>query len=342
MKMMNRLSAALLGVLGALAAMGDVAPVSAADIEWRTHLVWVPTRQEAQAVTTLAERINARTGDKFQMTVFPGGSLGIKDPDMLRILPPGNVIQATMISTNYVARDSPELAYALPEGVLQTMEDFATIRPTLEQVYAKEFEKFGIKVLNILLPPDRTMDVFCKMPVNTLEELRTKKLRVWGAFLVDAFAEVGVSATVIPQNDMYMALQTGVVDCATYYPGPANTLSLQEVTPYWSNIANYAATLVFIVSQSAWDKLPADVQTIITEESDKLAKELIANFLRGDYDKAQGDKFNAAGGKQLDPFPAEDREAFYQAALSIWERDATQKGGDMATNRETLLQALQD
>jgi len=73
-----------------------------------------------------------------------------------------------------------------------------------------------------------------------------------------------------------------------------------------------------------------------------LAKELIANFLRGDYDKAQGDKFNAAGGKQLDPFPAEDREAFYQAALSIWERDATQKGGDMATNRETLLQALQD
>lgn len=334
--------AALAGALGTLSVAGAPAPAAAADIEWRTHLVWVPTRQESIAVKTLAERINARTGSKFEMKIFPGGALGIKDPDMLRILPPGNVIQATLLSTNYVARDSPELANALPEGVLQTAEDYAKIRPALEGVYAKEFKKFGIKVLNILLPPDRTMDIFCKQPINSLEELRKKKLRTWGAFLVDTYAQIGVSATVIPQNDMYMAMQTGVVDCATYYPGPANTLSLQEVAPYFANITNYSATLVFIVSQAAWNKLPADVQAIITEESDKLAKELIANFLKGEYDKAQIAKFLAAGGKQLDPFPKADRDAFWKGALAVWEKNATEKGGAMAANREALLKALKE
>jgi len=339
MSLMKKFGSALVGMI-ALAAGSGAPPAVAADIQWRTHLVWIPTRQEVVATQKLAERITARGGDQFAMEVHPGGALGIKDADMLRILPPGNVIQATLFSTNYVARDSPAIAYAFPEGVVKTTDNVAAMLPELERVYADQFDQFGIKALNILVPPDRSMEIYCKTPVNTLEELRKKKMRVWGAFLVDVFAELGVSATVIPQNDLYMALQTGVVDCALFLPGAANTSSIGEVAPHWSTISDYLAPLVLIVSRAAWDKLPSEVQAMVTEESEKMSKELLSEFMSGEYNKEQLEKFNQSGGKELEPFPEADREAFYQAALKVWERNATDGGGNMAANREAILKQL--
>ncbi|MDX5360805.1 MAG: TRAP transporter substrate-binding protein DctP [Alphaproteobacteria bacterium] len=331
---------ALVGAAGLLLGTPHVQPAHAADTEWKMHLVWVPTRQEVVSANKFVERVNARTGDKFKITAYTGGSLGVKDSDMLRILPPGNVIQITMLYTGYVARDAPDLAFALPEGVLSSAEDVVKALPVLDDIYEEGFQSWGVKYLGTLISPDKSINIYCKDEVNTLEELRTKKLRVWSKALLDSFAKIGVSGTIIPQNDMYIALQTGVVDCATYYPGAANTLSLQEVAPNWAFLSHYAVPIPLVVSQKAWDALPADVQAVMTEEADKLVKELADNFLAGNYEVAEGKKFDAAGGKQLEPFPEADQAAFTAAAVEVWEENATQLGGKLEANRKRLADVL--
>lgn len=330
----------LVGAAGLLLGTAMDRPSAAAEIEWKMHLVWVPTRQEVVEASEFVKRVNERTGDKFEIKMFPGGALGVKDADMLRILPPGNVIQATMLYPGYVSRDAPELAYSLPEGVLGTAEDIVAVKPLLDDIYTTAFKKWGIKYLSTFISPDKTINIYCKDPVESLEALREKKLRVWGKTLSDTFAKLDVAATIIPQNDMYVALQTGVVDCATYYPGAANTLSLQEVTPYWSFLSAYAVPIPLIVSQKAWDELPADVQAVMLEESANLSAELAEAFLAGNYELAEGEKYDAAGGKKGADFPVADQEAFTAAAIAVWEENAANLGEPLATNQKTVSEGL--
>lgn len=331
---------ALVGAAGMLMGAATVQPAPAAEIEWKMHMVWVPSRQEVVSATEWVKRVNERTGDKFEITMFPGGALGVKDQDMLRVLPPGNVIQVTMLYPGYVARDAPELAYALPEGVLGEAEDIVEIMPHLDEIFSAAFEEWDVKYLATFVSPDKTINIYCKEPVNSLEQLRDRKLRVWGKTLADTFAKLDVSATIIPQNDMYVALQTGVVDCATYYPGAANTLSLHEVTPYWSFLSHYAVPIPLIVSQSAWDELPADVQTVLQEEATKFAAELNEAFLAGNYELAEAEKFDSLGGENLEPFPEADQEAFTAAAIEVWEETAAELGEPVLTNQKNVSEAL--
>ncbi len=331
---------ALVGAIGMMVGTAAVQPAPAAEIEWKMHMVWVPTRQEVVSGTKWVERVNARTGDKFQITLYSGGALGVKDQDMLRILPPGNVIQATMLYPGYVSRDAPELAFALPEGVLGEAEDIVTIMPELDVIFGEAFAKWNVKYLATFVSPDKTINIYCKEPIESLEALREKKLRVWGKTLADTFAKLDVSATIIPQNDMYVALQTGVVDCATYYPGAANTLSLHEVTPYWSYLSPYAVPIPLIVSQSAWDALPADIQGILLEEAHLLAAELNEAFLAGNYELAEGEKFNSLGGQELGDFPEADQAAFTAAARAVWAETTEALGEPSLSNQKTVSEAL--
>jgi TRAP-type C4-dicarboxylate transport system substrate-binding protein len=221
-------------------------------------------------------------------------------------------------------------------------DDVETLMPELNKVFEQGYSKWGIKYLANFLSPDRTLNIYCKTPVNTLEDLRKKKLRVWSKTLVDTFGKLGVSATIIPQNDMYVAMQTGVVDCATYYPGAANTVSLQEVAPNWAYLSPYAVPIELIVSQKAFSALPPDIQKILQEEAQKMEKELTAAFLEGTYEAEEAKKFNAAGGKKLPDFPKADQEAMNKAAKEVWLDTSKQLGGKVWENYQHVSAALKN
>jgi len=211
-KIRTAITAAAIAVTGA--GLVAPAPASAADINWKMHMVWVPARPEAQAYQRFADEVTKRAGDALDIQLFSSGSLGVKDPDMLRILPRGNIIQAAGLYPGYLSRDKPQYAYTLPAGVVSAPEKLQAILPELRSIYEETYDEAGIKLLGFVGHAVRDTHIMCKEPVNTLEDLRTKKLRVWEQFHVDVFEKLGVSAQIIGQNDLYVAMQTGVIDCA--------------------------------------------------------------------------------------------------------------------------------
>lgn len=327
----------------ALAAFGLQALVPAAaqaQTEWKMHIVFIESRDETATYRRWAQNITERSKGKLKITVFPGGSLGVKDVDMLRVLPQGNVIQAAGLYPGYVSRDIPEFAYALPTGIVKDADDMIKLLPTIRDIYKSSLEKWGIKYLGMLVPQNRTYHVFCKEPIRTLAALKGKKLRVFEKSLVDAFSELGVAAQIIPQYEMYVALQTGVVDCAIYATGYATTISLQEVTPYTSFITPYASPpLTFIVSKAAFDALPPDVQAIVEEETRKIEAEEIERFRKGDWDNAELVKLNMRGATLLPPYPQADRDAFTAAARAAWRKLSEGRPASQQ-NYEAMTKAL--
>lgn len=324
-------------------AMGAAAPgvAAASEAEWKMHIVWVPNRVEAQYYQKFVDEVNEKAKGKLKITLYPGATLGVKDVDMLRILPRGNVIQAAGLYPGYMTRDEPEYAVTLPPGVVQEPAKLANISPTLKEIYSETYNKWGIDMLGFVAHPVRDTAIICKDPINTLEGLKGKKVRVWEKAQAETFAKLGIAAQIVGQNDLYLAMRTGVVDCAVYPLHFALTISLQEVAPNTSYLFPYVLhPLNLIVSKKAMEALPADVQTIVREAAQKVEKDSFDAYLAGQVDKESEAEWKAKGGKVLADFPEADQKRFAEAANEVWEALAKETGEKAIANRNAVLKGM--
>ena len=159
--------------------------------------------------------------------------------------------------------------------------------------------------------------------------------------MVDTFKKLGVSAQIIGQTEMYVALKTGVVDCAVYPALYAKTVSLQEVT----NSASYLypiAGLPYVLgaSERKWALLPQSYKNSIIEAADQL-------FQRStDYSDDEANEMNARrvlereGVDWLIDFSPKDQRAFLDAAAETWKEAADDAGGEAPNNRSRILRAI--
>jgi TRAP-type C4-dicarboxylate transport system substrate-binding protein len=336
--------AAILGITAAAFVAGTGVPeISAASAQtmWKMHVVWVPARPEAKAFKRFTELVNERAKGKLQIELHPGASLGVKDIDMLRILPSGSVIQAAGLYPGYMTRDVPEYAITLPPGVVGQPEKIVDLLPVLDKIYQETYDKWGIKLLGHVMHPVRDTHILCKEPIDSLAQLKGKKLRVWEKFHVDAFAKLDVAAQVIGQNDLYVAMKTGVVDCAVYPAGFAGTISLQEVAPNASYLFPYVLhPLNIIVSKKAFDALPAETQKTVAEAAAEVQKVTVEDYLKGTYDREAVGELTQKGGRVLRPFSDADQATFTKAAREVWEGTAKELGPKASENRAAVLKAI--
>lgn len=300
---------------------------SAVAEEWKMHAVWNEARPEAQLVQRWAKAVTNHAGTELSIKVFPGGQLGIKDVDMLRILPQGNVIQAAALWPGYMSRDEPAYANLLPLGVVPSVDSYLALIPDLAEMYRSTYEKYDIAFLGTFTPPVREATIFCREPVNDLTTLRTKKLRVWDKTLIDTFAELGVAAQIIPQNDLYLAMQTGVVDCAIYAAAYAVSVSLNEVAPYASYITPFIVHPVTLITPGkAWRSLSPEMQKLLKQETEAISREAQKMLTTGSWESEKLAKLGEAGVTVLPPFPEADQAAFTEAARTVWRRLSSQAG----------------
>ncbi|MCP4307590.1 MAG: C4-dicarboxylate ABC transporter substrate-binding protein, partial [bacterium] len=202
--------------------------------EWKFNNGLPEGRNESQQLNTFAEDVAELSGGEFTIKVFHGGSLNLKDNDVVRWLP-GGAVEMGLVWANYLGRDAPALNAVLVQGSVGSSEELLKVLPAIQEIYKEELAEWGIAPTGFMALPLLKASIFCRdEPVRTLDDLRTKKLRVWSNDQVETFSKLGVSAQIVGQNDLYVALQTGVVDCAVYPALFAHTISLQEVADYAS------------------------------------------------------------------------------------------------------------
>ncbi len=344
MKMKNFVQRCLsIAVTTFAVALGITAPSSAfaSEAEWKMHIVWVPSRVEAQYYQQFVDEVNKSAKGKLKITLYPGATLGVKDVDMMRILPRGNVIQAAGLYPGYMTRDEPEYAVTLPPGVIQEPGKLKNIAPVLNEIYTKTYNKWGVDLLGFVAHPVRDTAIICKEPINTLEGLKGKKVRVWEKAQAETFAKLGIAAQIVGQNDLYLAMRTGVVDCAVYPLHFALTISLQEVAPYASFLFPYVLhPLNLIVSKKSMETLPADVQKIVRDAAQRVESASFDSYISGQVDKASEIEWVKKGGKVLPPFPEADQKRFAEASNEVWAVMAKQIGDKALANREAVTKAL--
>ena len=257
--------------LAALAATGAMAQAAIAE-EWRLNNFLPETRPETAQIEQFADDVNAALSDRdFKLTVYSGGSLGLKNTDLLRILPRG-AVEMSLMWSNYLGRDAPALSSVFVQGAISTVDELKAVLPEVQEIFAEEYAEWGVSTVGYVAIPTLSVSVFCRdEPVNTLDELRDVKLRVWAREQVETFTRLDVAAQIIPQEDLYVALKTGVVDCALYPALYAHTISLQEVTEHAAFLYPMAsAPYTLGVSTDLWEATDPGIRTAITDAADAL------------------------------------------------------------------------
>ncbi len=109
-----------------------------------------------------------------------------------------------------------------------------------------------------------TRNIFSTKPATNLAELKGLKVRVQGAPIWSkTFAAVGMAPTVIAYNEVYNAIQNGVIQAGENEAAGVEQMKFFEVAPQL-NMTQHAITIrPLCFSGKTFKKLPADLQAAI-------------------------------------------------------------------------------
>ncbi|EPC04125.1 hypothetical protein L861_02100 [Litchfieldella anticariensis FP35 = DSM 16096] len=330
------LSVAMLGMI----ATAGSAQADAITLNFHSGLS--QTRPEAEHIERFAKLVDEKSGGELKIEVYHAGALGLKEADILRTLQRGMVDMALLYG-EYYTRDAPALASVYAQGAITDAEQHLDILPVIKEMYDDGFAKWNIQTVGGVVAPIFDVGLHCKEPVNSLEDLKGKKVRVWSRHLVDTFDALGISAQVIPQNDMYMALQTGVVDCAYYLSTVAKTVSLQEVTEYESYLHPWAASpWIFGISERSLGRLDDNQRQALEEAGQEIWEETREIAVSPEREAQAREERESLGITILPPFSEADVDTFVTAAWGTWKTMAENAGEDGMHYYNTVTQALSE
>lgn len=241
---------------------------------------------ETMAARKFAELVSQKSNGRIEVKVFPAGQLG----DMKEIM------QSVQTGTIEMCRNNPGWiadAGVKRFGVLSLpfiFDNLEHANKVIDGAIGKELlgeiQKSGLGMVGLgYLEPSLRYFFFKNKEVKKLSDLKGMKLRVptneMNAAMVNAF---GASATPIAYNELYTALQSGIVDGAENPLKGFINMKFYEVAKYFTFTGHQYEPSILLVSESFWNKLSAGDQKILRDAMDETSlyyKEISKNL----YDK---------------------------------------------------------
>ncbi|MCQ9617443.1 TRAP transporter substrate-binding protein DctP [Paenalcaligenes niemegkensis] len=309
-------------------------------IEWRYYTAHTADREVFKLETDWANMINEATDGRLKVVVYPGGALGFKESDMLGALKNG-LVESSYVYAGYYGRSQPVLPLVLPQMVFNTRDEFLSLLPTVYEAYEDLYADWDVKVASMWPTSSCHITVIAKEEFNTLDSLKGKRVRVWEAQQVNSLRAVDVVGTVVPQNDIYLAFKTGMIDAIVHYPEALRTLSLAEDAKYFSLLQPVPVVQGIGISERAFNALPADLQEIVQSVSDEHRSKWAADSKTDCKEEQQHLEWAAENGVERSPdFSESDRNKLSEAAIEVWRARAEQVGGEAEEIQKRIEDAL--
>jgi tripartite ATP-independent transporter DctP family solute receptor len=155
-----------------------------------------------------------------------------------------------------------------------------------------------------------------KRSIKTIEDLKGLKFRVIGnPIFVDMMNALGGNGVAMGYDQVFSALQTGVIDGAENNPPSYVFSNHYTAAKYYSLTEHLIIPEVLVFSKKAWTQLSADDQNLIK----KFAREaqLEERELWNKYETQAMDKAKAAGCQIVE---ISDKTPFQNAVKPVWDK----------------------
>ncbi|MGD0847107.1 TRAP transporter substrate-binding protein DctP [Bradyrhizobium sp.] len=155
-----------------------------------------------------------------------------------------------------------------------------------------------------------------KHPVKTIADVKGLKFRVIGnPIFIDMMNSLGGNGVAMGYDQVFSALQTGVIDGAENNPPSYVFSNHYTAAKYYSLTEHLVIPEVLVFSKRAWSALSADDQDLIR----KFAREaqMEERVLWNQYEQQAMEKAKAAGCEIIE---IADKTPFQNAVKPVWEK----------------------
>ena len=286
---------------------------ASAQTEVKFGHVGAPGSLFAQSAELYAQRANAKLGSKAKVVIYGSSQLG-SDGELLKKLKLGTVdlaLPSTVMTSVAPEFGVFEMPYLVQDRGHAARIANAVVRPILGPIA----QKAGYRILGVWENGYREI-TNNKKPIVKPEDLQGIKLRVpGGVWRVKMFKAYGASPSPMELKEVFVALQTGVMD------GQENPLTqiysqkFQEVQKYLS-LTGHVYTPAYITAGASWSRLPADVQKILADTAKEVEPDILKLAAKLDGEligkmKTSGIQVNEA-----------NKPAFVAASKAVYEEFA--------------------
>ena len=155
-----------------------------------------------------------------------------------------------------------------------------------------------------------------KKPIRSMADLKGLKVRVMGnPMFVDMMNDLGGNGIAMGYDQVFSALQTGVVDGAENNPPSFVFDNHYQVAKYYSLTEHLIVPEILVLSRKTWDALSAEDRELVR----KFAREAQAEerVLWAAYENQAIDKAKAAG---IEIIEIADKAPFQTAVKPVWDK----------------------
>lgn len=224
---------------------------------WKLYEDWTQSVQK---------RTNGRV--QFELTSLP--ELGLGGAETIRVLKTG-VVDVTETYGGYVAGELPMIEILELPGIFPNPDIAKKAILAWKPHEAKILdEKANAVLLAMAVYPDQA--IFSKKPLRTLADFKGVKTRVHSVALSSLVAGLGGEPLTIAFAETYTALERGTLDAGISGTKPGYGLRWYEVSKYLVGPISMRPHVALAINKNTWKRLPADIQTILKEEAEKLVE----------------------------------------------------------------------
>lgn len=228
----------------------------------------IQKNKEQPFFETLAEK----TGLPLKVNYKPLDTTGIKDVEQLRVLKSG-MFDLVSLRMSQISRDEPTILGLDLVGLSPNFAQGRQVADAYKETVDKRLqERFNTKLLGVW--PFGPQVMFCNHPIESLNDVKGLKVRVYDQNLAQFVESVGGIPVPIGFGDVHQSLALGVIDCAITGPSSANSAGWPEVTTHVLPLGFQMALNGYGINLKAWNKLTPDQQVTLQSAFDGLIDEI--------------------------------------------------------------------
>lgn len=214
-----------------------------------------------------AKILQERSKGRMKIEVYPVNQL-FSDKDLPKALPSGAVDMA-QVNMSMWAGLIPSLAVQEMPFFYKDRDHFfrAMLSPGVRRVLDKDFETKGVKILFWM--DYGYMALIGKKPIRTLEELKGKRIRVFGEISSEFLKSLGAAPVFMSVGEVYLGLQRGTIDGVLTSTCSVDERKFFEVTKHFTliKIGEFQNQPAVLINLKKYQELPPDLQKLVIDAS---------------------------------------------------------------------------
>ena len=303
----------------ALVALASAAPMQGAfaqqKVVWKAsdvHPLGYPT---VEAIQRMGKKLETATNGRISIQMYPSMQLG-GEKEMIEQAQVG-ALQIARISVGAMGPVVDELNVFNMPFIFRDEQHMRKVidGPIGAELLDKINTNPNTRIIALGWMDAGTRNVYSNKPVTKPADLKGMKVRMMGnPIFVETMNAMGGNGVAMGFNELYSAMQTGVVDGAENNEPTVLAQNHYQVAKVYSLTGHLIIPEIFVFSKRTWDTLSAEDQALVK----KLSREaqIEERQLWDDKTAKATDELKSKGVK----FVAADKKAFYTATQPIRDK----------------------